>query len=223
MSNLAKIRQKIDIEEIKDSQYILGNLNSIESELEEWGNNISPSCYYDSVSTPAPFQITPDDSLLPYRKYSHKYSKFWVANMWNEYRTTKFQVYDMILTHLRPLATLTDGAPDCEGARAQCSRTRSQMAQLSEDICCSVPYILGLLTQERRDSPQPAVRNSCGAFVLLWPLTVAAIAQHYPSPTSNFVFNCFDFISRGMGIQQATAFRTWVISSSAQYTWADNI
>ncbi|KAJ5980641.1 hypothetical protein N7481_007939 [Penicillium waksmanii] len=126
--------------------------------------------------------------------------------MWNEYRTTKFQIYDMILTHLRPRATLTDGAPDCEGARAQCSRARSQMAQLSEEICCSVPYILGLLTQERRDSPKPAVRNSCGAFVLLWPLMVAAIAQHYPSPTSEFVFNCFDFISRGMGIQQATAF-----------------
>lgn len=224
-ANLASVRQKIDIGEMADLQSTLRDLNSIESELEEWISNISPSCHYDSVSTPTSFQISPRHTLRPYRSYSYKYSKFWVANMWNEYRITKFQISDMILTHLRPQATLTDDSPGYKDARAQCLRARSQMAQISEDICCSVPYILGLLNQEHRDSPhlEPAVRDSHGAFVLLWPLTVAALAQLYPSPTSDFVFDCLDLISNVMGIQQATAFRNLVISSSAQYTWVGNI
>lgn len=217
MARLARIRQKIDSGELSKTQNILDELYSIDSELEEWSSTISPSCYYDSVATTQPFQLTPNISLVPCRTYSHRYTKVWIAHMWNESRTTKFQVYDMILRYLRPLAAPTDEAPVFRDAKARRLQTRERMLQLSDDICSSVPYILSLINQDRREIQQPAVRNSCGAFLLLWPLTVAALIHPLSSPTSQFVFSCFDLISRHMGIRQATVFRDWVISVSGQY------
>lgn len=222
MANVANLRYKIDVGEIHDTQYILNELDTIESELEEWAGNISPSCSYEVVSTPRPFHFSPGFKLTPYKAYSQKYAKFWAANMWNEFRTTKYQVYRMILTHLRPQATVPDDSRVAGAARKQCSQIRRQMRQVSEEICCSAPYVLGLLTQERRDDPKPTVKSSCGGFALLWPLTVAALADQPSSHISEFVFQCFDILSRDMGIQQASVFREWILSSSTQFIWADS-
>lgn len=216
IADLANIRHTIDKMEVNDSQNILNDLISIDHKLEEWVDGISPSCYYDSVSTPRPFQVTRNISLKSYKEYSHRYPSFWIANMWNEFRTTKFKIYDMMLTQLRP--SLTD-EPSSEGARKQCLEISKRLAQISEDLCCSVPYILGLITQEWREYSQPVARNSSGAFVLLWPLTVAAFAHKSSYPVSEFVNRCFEVISRGMGIQQAAVFRDWAYSSLEKYAW----
>jgi len=218
MTHLAYVRQKIDGGELIGSLIILGHLETIQRDLEEWAGNISPSCSYDTISTWQPFSVTSNFSLTPFKPYSHKYSQIWTANMWNEYRTTNFQIYDMVLTHLRPQAMRVDDPPSAAAARTHCLHARKEMAKISEDICCSVPYILGLLSV---DTSQPTVKSSFGGFVLLWPLTVAALGHQFPSPTSEFTFKCFNFISRCMGIQQGIAFREYVLSSSGKYDWVD--
>jgi hypothetical protein len=216
----ATLRHKLDSGGFKDTQRTLHDLRVVETDLENWAGTISPSCYYEAVSTPQPFQITSNYTLSPYAKYAHKYGKFWVANMWNEFRTIKFQVYDMMLTQLQPYVTGLEGeAENIENSKTQYCYIRRQMCQISEEICCSVPYILGLLGNERRDTSL-SVKSSAGGFVLLWPLTVAGVAN---STVVEFVSRCFETISHVMGLQQAMVFRDWVLSSSTttQYTWAD--
>lgn len=220
MANLANFRQKIDTGEVFDPLIILNYLGTIQRDMREWAKNISPSCYYDTISTKQPFSVTSRFSFTSFQSYSHKYSRIWTANMWNEYRTTKLQIYDMILTHLRPQATRADDSAESAAARINCLHARKEMAKISEEICCSVPYILGLLSF---DGSQSTVKNSFGGFVLLWPLTVAALGYQYPSPVPEFVFKCFDLISSCMGIRQGIAFRQYLLSASTKYDWVDRI
>ncbi|KAJ5587217.1 uncharacterized protein N7459_002982 [Penicillium hispanicum] len=219
IARLARLGHNIDTANMTDSEAILSELGSIDAALTAWSNSISPSCYYDPVLTTESFQMGYSFTLTPHRRYSHKYPGIWVASMWNQYRTTRLQVYGMILAHLQPQAAA--GRPACEPHRVQCAEIRSRMCRLANDICCSVPYILGLLGQDRRESPSTPIKSSMGGFMLLWPLTVAALADQHPSATSSFVLHCFDIIRWALGIHQAMVFRDCVLSSTTLYGWAD--
>ena len=143
--------------------------------------------------------------------------------MWNGYRTTKLRIYDMILIHLRPQATRADDSAESAAARINCLRVlhaRKKIAKISEEICCSAAYILGLLSF---DGSQSTVKSSFGGFGLLWPLTVTALGYQYPFPVPEFVFSCFDLISSCMGIRQGIALRQHILSASAKYDWVDRI
>ena len=221
IANLSKIRHRVDTDDYTKQEDILAELEEFDADLTHWAMHVSPSCNYDAVPTPHPLEISANFKIYPLKEYSHRYSGILLANMWNQYRTAKLQAQDMILTQLRPRAM--SSGPLAIEAQTYCSGIRTQMRILADEICCSAPYILGLLAHEKRDPSTPGVKSSAGGFFLLWPLAMAALADQHPSSVCNFVFQCFDVIARAMGIHQALVFRETVISQFDQYAWADNL
>ncbi|KAJ6036794.1 hypothetical protein N7540_001073 [Penicillium herquei] len=219
ISTVAQIRHGIDIGQLRYCSKIMDRLESINSELNNWAARVSPSSGYDEVPAMDSFQINDRIRLDPYKEYVHRYTGFWAADMWNQYRTTKLLLQDMMLAHLYPEAT--SPGPNATSSQRKCIRIRTEMRIIADDICHSAPYILGLLNQEKREGSAVPVRPSTGAFLLLWPLTVAALVNPNASKVNEFCFRYLDFISEVMGIRQAAVFRRWVPSLSTLYTWAD--
>ncbi|KAJ5713455.1 uncharacterized protein N7483_010636 [Penicillium malachiteum] len=175
----------------------MNRLDSINSELNNWAARVSPSSGYDEIPAMQPFQINDRIRLEPYKEYVHRYTGFWAADMWNQYRTSKLLLHDMMLAHLYPEAT--SPSPNAS-AQIKCIGIRTEMRVIADDICHSAPYILGLLNQEKRDASAIPVRSSTGAFLLLCPLTAAALVDPNASKVAEFCFHYLDVISEVMGI-----------------------
>lgn len=220
ISQLASLRHEIESGKLTHEELIITQLESLDSELDNWEKRVSPSCRYDEVVVRQPLHISDRLKLTMHGGYAHKYSAFWAADMWNQYRTTKFRVHDMLLSHLRPDSTKLGSK--ARQAQTRCTEIRNEMRQLADAICCSAPYIFGVLGQDKHETSAVAVKSSIGAFTLLWPLTVAALADPNPSRVTDFCLQCFDIITDVLGIQQGAVARQWVLSLSTQYSWADN-
>ncbi|KAJ5697789.1 hypothetical protein N7488_011473 [Penicillium malachiteum] len=124
----------------------------------------------------------------------------------------------MMLAHLYPEAT--SPSPNLAFAQRRCIEIRAELHVIAGDVCHSAPYILGLL-QEKREAAAVPVRSSTGAFLLLWPLTAAAVVDPTASKVADFRYQYLDFMAEVMGIHQSAVFRRWVPSLCTQYTWVD--
>ncbi|KAJ5106870.1 hypothetical protein N7456_003545 [Penicillium angulare] len=220
ISKLASLRHEIQSGKLGHEELIITQLESLSAELDHWEKRVSPSSRYDEVLVKQPLHISDRLKVTMHGGYAHKYSAFWAADMWNQYRTTKFRVHDMLLSHLRPDSTKLGSK--ARQAQSRCIEIRNEMRQLADAICCSVPYIFGFLGQDKQETSAIAVKSSTGAFTLLWPLTVAALADPNPSRVTYFCLQCFDIITDVLGIQQGAVARQWVLSLSTQYSWVDN-
>ncbi|KAJ5629498.1 hypothetical protein N7528_003155 [Penicillium herquei] len=218
ISTVAQIRHEIDMRQLNDCSDIMNRLESINSQLNNWAARVSPSSGYDDVPAMQPFQINERIRLDSYKDYVHRYTGFWAADMWNQYRATKLLLYEMMLAHLYPEAT--SPSPNLAFAQSRCLEIRAEARLIADDVCHSAPYILGLLKEKREASAVP-VRSSTGAFLLLWPLTAAALVDPTASKVADFCYQYLDFMAEAMGIHQAAVFRRWVPSLCTQYTWVD--
>jgi len=222
MARLAEFRyQRANDFLDNDRIIILKELLSIETELSIWLKQVSLSCAYESFARSDTFDMGHDSKLRPYRGLCHRYPGLPSALMWNNYRITRILVYDMILSQLRPLATMKGNSSQIKEAQANCSEMRKEMRKLADEICYSAPDILGVLDPHTSKAEPSNVKSSAGGFVLLFPLSFAVVVDDHPSSLSEWVFECFYIIARVMGIHQALVLRQFLPPLCGQYSWAD--
>lgn len=221
MARLAELRYQIASGFLSDVKLILRELSFIQKELLIWLKNVSPSCAYQSFVRSDAFDMGPDTKLRPHRGFYHRYPDLQSALVWNNYRITQILVYDMIISHLRPLAMMEGNSSHIKDAQIKCSGMRNQMRKLADEICYSAPDILGVLDQVASESEPSTVKSSAGGFILLFPLSFAVVVDDHPSPLSEWVFECFHIIARVMGIHQALVLQRFLPTLCGQYSWAD--
>jgi hypothetical protein len=155
-----------------------------------------------AVRVPATYEyITKASPSNPntYEDYYHIYPNFWTASSWNNYRSIRILLNEILLIHLNRVATLPSGP--MEDFSAQREQAHLLLEQLCSELCASVPYFLGTVSIP---SSQPAsTRRSLGGFQIMWPLFVCGSMTWTERPLRNWIIGQLESIGYTMGIQQA--------------------
>jgi hypothetical protein len=100
------------------------------------------------------------------------------------------------LKHLTEQQTLND----LEHYTNLTNTAHDAVIQCSDDICLSVPYILGY-NPEQKSSPQ--IPRAFNDNLLLWPLYNAGLTRQIPEIQRRWIIERFIFIAEVTGVKQA--------------------
>ncbi|KAF4448230.1 hypothetical protein F53441_8337 [Fusarium austroafricanum] len=145
------------------------NVNELDLKLSAWARNVPPSWSYATA-------LNINDAHLYAPRVVHRYSHFYIARVWNFYRISR-----LILQSIQLRLPGTDTR-----------ETENRIAGLVDDICATVPYLLGHNLSKMKlhftdKQVPPVVKSSAvkgnrdtGRLSLIWPLYVASSASSIP-------------------------------------------
>ncbi|KAE9363957.1 hypothetical protein N431DRAFT_550626 [Stipitochalara longipes BDJ] len=166
---------------------------TLDGELAHWARCISKTRSYTTVMrmSYSSTRENPTSSFVP--NQIHRYSDFYAARVWNLYR-----VYRLILQSILLRASpLVQSIPPNQGP--DYIRIEKINRVMVDDVCASVPFLLGYDLSELKnsrypDDPQPqdekflwpqsfvgaCATERSGKFSLIWPLYVACSVASVP-------------------------------------------
>ncbi|TGJ81415.1 hypothetical protein E0Z10_g7358 [Xylaria hypoxylon] len=148
---------------------------SIDADLVSLLISVPPSWSYATVQIPM-LDGKPITNAV-WGSHYHVYGSIEAATMWNNYRSARIVVQELIYDTLRDLEGSrlhSTSYPQQHSLAEQCRQT---ILQLAEDICASVPFHFGLGTDENdmfQDSLSNPLRESNGS---------TTVATQSPSPS----------------------------------------
>lgn len=161
--------------------------NSIDTDLEQWKNDLSPNFSYLTVPS--------SDTEAVFSGAYHVYNNTWTAAIWNLYRCARILTLEVITRWFRRnsmLYSLLD--------LSQQRRSEVLLANLAHDICASVPFMLGASRYSLHSSrPQRATTGTA----LIWPLYLSATMELEIAGMRSWIITRFELIGQMMGIKQA--------------------
>jgi hypothetical protein len=122
--------------------------------------------------------------------------------LWNRYRALRLTVNDIILKTLTVLAE----SPDSNAESLE-EAVKLRIQRLADDLCASVPYMLGLIETDHVGghdvtvvtnvpvSRKVAVKAITVSF-LCWPLTMATTVSGIPERHRRYLRNCLLDVSK---------------------------
>ncbi|KAJ5614034.1 hypothetical protein N7528_007688 [Penicillium herquei] len=138
----------------------------------------------------------------------HIYESLAASSMWNNYRSARILVHELIIDTVKRLDASTSET-DRRQQRALASQSRLIAHQLVEDICSTVPFNLGAGSEHNDgndiEASAPFQVTAAGGFSLMWPLLIAANSGLACQELRQWITNCLDKIGHSMGINQALA------------------
>jgi len=162
---------------------------SLDCELSDWASNTPITWSYSAAL---------DASILARSEFTlrqvHRYPDFYTARVWNFYRVSRLIVQSLLLRAIPWLSVST------ESRQTESNRTRIERSsmELVNDICASVPFLLGRdlskmklpatncrrelenIWQTRCPKDKDNGARRAGRFSLLWPLYIASSAPPIP-------------------------------------------
>ncbi|KAF2670780.1 hypothetical protein BT63DRAFT_201125 [Microthyrium microscopicum] len=126
-----------------------------------------------------------------YTNSFHHYLGFSIATTWNRYRLAGCLLKDMILKFQDPIAD------PCLVSPNYCHQAKRHIKELCDEICSSVPYIVG------QKSPYDATRPNVGAFEVMWPLFVCTKMSCIPEEQRSWAATQLERIGHESGVRQA--------------------
>ena len=186
------IRGRLKAGEITDNNEILSSLYGIEEEFKLW-----------SMHTPTRVQYTripAVPSTMVFSDHFDLYKDYWSYGIWNHYRSARILCLEHLLRCLAIRAATLEEIDDLLALNDEKQRLRTSLNDLCSDICASMPYFTGILSQgasatdislghvplipnmSRQQSPatgtsskppQPATLAAEGTMVM-WPLYTVA-------------------------------------------------
>ncbi|KAK1238153.1 hypothetical protein MKX08_002732 [Trichoderma sp. CBMAI-0020] len=151
----------------------------------------------------------------------HIYHGISASTIWNNYRSARIIIQELIIDTIKDLEALTNiGSPQ---RNYLANQARQTVVQLVEDICASVPYILGMEIEDSRHLKVSELGASivhgvdvrtalssfqitgAGGLTIMWPLLIAANSEVACSDLRKWITACLDKIGHSMGINQALA------------------
>ena len=169
--------------------------------LQAWEDRASAKYTYQTIDAS---QCWPNDSYMAITGANiiHIYDSVSVGNLWNCYRTTRLYLIRLVLRAVFRLATDEVHAPEITTDHGITVQLVSQRRVLADDICASVPYMLGEVDQQAH-LQNARQSKAVGGLFLLWPLGTLLFMDFLPSERSAWIKERLTYIRDGLGIQQA--------------------
>ncbi|KAJ5131358.1 uncharacterized protein N7515_007397 [Penicillium bovifimosum] len=206
IGKLSNLRADIRTNVFNNEREIISAASAIEADLIAWLASLPPEFNYEtSVKSPFDFAFRQRfRGIDTYDDQYHVYSNLWVCNSWNQYRSARIIVSEIILSHVRRISDSTSLSSLSTEFRLQCRTLRSTMRRLAVDICRGVPFYFNA-HQAVKEPSLPPPESYIGGLVLLWPLFVAGIVENPRHGLRRWVVKCLEMIGNTMGIDQALA------------------
>ncbi|GKU08251.1 c6 zinc finger protein [Fusarium langsethiae] len=172
------------------TERLISDATELDSELSIWASSVSPQWSYATavnINNPGRTDYTP--------YVIHRYTDRYIARVWNFYRVSRLIIQSILLRTAICLSASTEGPLNVD----QRNRIERVIMGLVDDICASVPYLLGFdltnmsLAFHNSDGKQVHDRKTSsfnersnmgtriGGFSLIWPLSVACSALPVPA------------------------------------------
>lgn len=180
---------------------------AIDTNLVSWANSLPEGWAYTTMK-PAEGSLYSRPGILLRGEY-HTYPSMRMATAWNNYRSGRIIVNEVILDQLVELERhhqSAAGAPIEENARLE-GQSRKILAQMVQDICAGALYHIGSCLL---DDDQTAISNqqqnvAAGGYLLMWPAFLAAACSYTHTEAHHWLTQCLEKIGYRMGIHQALA------------------
>jgi hypothetical protein len=182
---------------------VVAHASSIETELVNWAAKWQAEKPYASIISR---EISPD----VFSDHWHLYNDIFVADLWNNYRSIRINVNEIMVKHLslmnghHPTASILHYSPDYDN-QLDCSK-RTILA-LSRQICAAVPFYMGRnlnTNNATRESPYN-IKNAARAKLILWPLYVAGQSNFISDVMRSWIADQLEKIGESMGLGRAKA------------------
>ena len=171
----------------------------LDARLAEWSSKLSGNFRYESVD--ALTNLALSGTCAPQTASAvHIYSSISMAYLWNLHRCARILLNDSLIYCLLRSEELNIA----NVVRDEQSDSRAELSEkisgLVDDICASVPYLLGEINQEGNLQRSPHNR-AVGGYFLLYPLRVT-LALNRASPAQNmWIVKQLEYIKNIFGIQ----------------------
>lgn len=182
-----------------ESDRIISTACAIEKGYADWGKTCPIQFIYQTVNLKERNEEVFSDNF-------HVYSNISIATYWNHYRCVRILLNELILDQLgnlyrnNPESTLLWTESSFEENQMLISNTT--LLQLCQDICASVPYILGF--DPDRDPKLPReIPKAIHGNLLIWPLYTAGVTDMVSDLMRKWVAERLQWISDVMGVHQA--------------------
>jgi hypothetical protein len=134
----------------------------------------------------------------------HLYHSLWIAMIWNNYRSIRVLVNELLLVHLLHLSQKQTSFPNQQeffsSYDSEVTRVKSLMMTLTHEICASVPFYLGY--HESQKSP-PTPPKAVNGNLLIWPLYIAASMDMVSEVIRAWAVTRLETVGESLGIRQA--------------------
>lgn len=194
-------QQSIDLAQLEatDIERIVHDADTLDSCLSTWAQEL-PSAW--SYATALNINNGACSDYAP--RSVHRYAHFYMARVWNFCRVSQLILLSIQLRTSSILPPSSDT-----------SKIRKRMAALVEDICATVPYLMGkdlckmnlqFVTNQMRQqvsllNPGSNVKRAgnvqTGKFSLVWPLFVACSATEIPQQQKDWIRKQLHYLAQG--------------------------
>ena len=173
----------------------------LDARLEEWSCQASGDFRYEIVHSFSGLTLSGTHAPQTVPKL-HVYSSVSMAYLWNLHRIARMLLEDsLILCTFRSdeMNTTRDVWNQHSEIRARLS---GKISDLIDDICSSVPYLLGEINQEGNLQKSPQNRAVGGLF-LLYPLRLTLVLNRASPAQELWIAKQLEYIKNIFGIQAA--------------------
>ena len=192
-------RVRLDDDSLHSLSRLIRSSTLLDENMKTWEEQTYKTHQYHHVNAA---QLWPPESPLAVGAPTtiHVYSSVSVASMWNLYRTTRLYLLKSISRSSSRLAHEQGQDAYSPGHKESEATLQSQMQRLSNDVCASIPYMLGEVDEEKHVQ-QNRHNKAAGGMFLLWPLGSLLPLGVLPPEQVAWVGERLDYIRNGLGIQ----------------------
>lgn len=206
-----------------DPAEVVAQAIHLETELVNWAAKWRAEEPYASIISR---EISPDI----FSDHWHFYNDIFVADLWNNYRSIRINVNEIIIKHLNlmpgynPAPSIPQYSPSYNN-QLDCSKRT--VLELARQICAAVPYYMGrtLYTDNlTRESPYN-IKNAARGKLVLWPLYVAGQSAYISDVMRGWIADQLEKIGETMGLTKAKALSGLIRARQRVHgkTWRDLI
>ncbi|KAH6720846.1 hypothetical protein BKA61DRAFT_471346 [Leptodontidium sp. MPI-SDFR-AT-0119] len=197
-----------------DTEQIISTACALDMEYDIWARTCPLQYIYQTVT----LSERSDDV---FSDHYHVYSSIWVAAIWNNYRSARILVNELILDQL---GYMYQANPDLGLLwedncfyENQMLTSNSTLLQLCHDICASVPYFLGCNPESNVFTDQAP--KSVNGNLLLWPLYTAGVTGMVSDVMRCWVAGRLQWITDVLGIRQAAPLAYSIVRRQDHLLW----
>lgn len=189
----ASLSMSYRYDEMARLRRLLAEAQTLDDALVIWANNLPTENRYSTRTLQGDGRVETGNKILD--GTVHIYPTVGHAGMWNRYRALRLTVNDIML---KTLFVLTE-SPDSDTESLE-DAAKLRIQRLADDLCASVPYMLGLIETRHVAGHDVTVvikvpaslkvsAKATTASLLCWPLTMATMVSGIPERHQRYLRN----------------------------------
>ncbi|KAH7074357.1 hypothetical protein BKA63DRAFT_553373 [Paraphoma chrysanthemicola] len=189
---LAAARAEIKTQGVTCPAAIAAKLLPIDEQLIHWKQSLPESWSSSTHRVPDLNNL----QFLVWQSQFDTYRDFWLATVLDNYRCVRLIVHEAIIKSIV--------AKGCREHQVLLQASMATTRETVDEICSSVPYILGNCPQNGEDTAmQSEARPIPGGYVLVWPLFLSAMMRTTPRAQRDWITGVLRHIGNRTGLKLA--------------------